>query len=147
MKLKKLAITMPAPICIVASLSLFMTYLNHGFQDDFLLQWGKAFLFSLIIILPVAGILIMKLSQWVEGRLPNVNPLYQKLILCGLIALSLESLLSVISTSTTVPFEDTGYFVSVWAQTLTKAYPLGYVIAMIMVFIVKPRIQRALAVA
>ncbi|WP_417877027.1 DUF2798 domain-containing protein [Vibrio sp.] len=147
MKLKKLAITLPAPICIVASLSLFMTYLNHGIQDDFLWQWGKAFLFSLIIILPVAGLLIMKLSKWVEAQFPNMNPLYRKLLLCGLIALSLESLLSIISTSTKVPFYEANQFLSVWAQTLIKAYPLGYVIAMIMVFVVKPRIQRALAAA
>ncbi len=79
--------------------------------------------------------------------LPNINPLYQKLIQCVFIALCIESILAVISALGTPSVTDAASFVSVWAFTLVRALPLGYVIAMIMVFIVKPRIQRALAQA
>ncbi len=147
MNLRKIAITLPAPICIVASISLFMTYLNHGMNDQFWLNWLTAFAFSLVVILPIAGLLIMKISVWVTKILPNINPLYQKLIQCVFIALCLESILAVISAYGTPEVTDIKSFAHVWALTLIRALPLGYVIAMTMVFIVKPRISRALAKA
>lgn len=147
MNLKKLAITLPAPICIVASISAFITYINHGLTADFASQWLKSFLFSLVVILPIAGLLIMKLAQLVERRLPHIQPLSRKLILCGLIALSLESIISLMSVISTSQADSVSQFIAFWALTLLKALPLGYLIAMIMVFIVRPKIQRALAAA
>ncbi|MBF9002280.1 DUF2798 domain-containing protein [Vibrio nitrifigilis] len=147
MNLKKVAITLPAPICIVSTLSLFMTYINHGFSDDFLAQWLKALAFSLIIMLPLAGLLIMKIGKFVETRFGHIKPLYQKLIQCAGIAFTLEAILAVISTLSTTHPHDIAQFLTTWSFTLVRALPLGYVIAMIMVFIVKPKIQRALAAA
>ncbi|WP_417763594.1 DUF2798 domain-containing protein [Shewanella sp.] len=145
MTLKKLAITLPAPLCIVSCLSCFMTYLNHGMSDDFFLQWLKALVFSLIVMLPLAGLLIIKIGQFVEGRFANLSSLKQKLLQCGLIALSLELILSAVNTLSVVPLTNIEQFLTSWLFTLVKAYPLGYIIAMIMVFLVKPRIQRSLA--
>ncbi|MDC0610758.1 DUF2798 domain-containing protein [Vibrio sp.] len=145
MKLKKIAITLPAPIFIVASITLFMTFINHGFTSQFMNQWLISLAFSLIIMLPLAGLLIMKISMLVETKLSNIKPLYQKLIQCFFVALCLESVLSIINTATTVNTQGIQEFVWVWALTLIKAMPLGYAIAMMMIFIVKPRIQRALA--
>lgn len=147
MNLRKIAITLPAPICIVASITCFMTYLNHGMNHEFWFNWLSAFVFSLLVIVPIAGLMIMKISIWVAKMLPNINPLYQKLIQCVFIALCIESIMAVISALGTPNVTDAASFVSVWAFTLVRALPLGYVIAMIMVFIVKPRIQRALAQA
>ncbi len=147
MNLKKVAITLPAPVCIVASISLFITYINHGVSNDFVSQWSRVFAFSLIVILPIAGLLIMKLSRLVESCFPQMNVLYQKLILCAFIAISLESIMSLVSAVSMSGSESVGQFISFWWYTLVKALPLGYVIAMVMVFIVKPRIQRALASA
>ncbi len=145
MKLKKAAITLPAPICIVATLSCFMTYLNHGVTSQFMTHWLQAFLFSLLVIVPIAGLLIMKISRYVETRLPNVRPLHQKLLQCGMIALSLESILAAVSTFGTTAANDVSSFIAIWFATLIRALPLGYLIAMLMVFIVKPRIQNAMA--
>ena len=146
MKIKKMAITLPAPLCIVATITLFMTYLNHGFSHDFISQWLCAFAFSVVIVLPLAGVLIVNVSKWVEtSLLPNAKPLYQKLVQCVFIAVGIESVISVVTTLTTVHVANAQEFLSVWAMTLVRALPLGYVIGMMMVFVVKPRISRALA--
>ncbi len=147
MKVKKIALTLPAPVCIVACISLFITYINQVPNQPFLMQWCKVFVFSLLIIMPIAGVLIMTLAKVVERTFPELNALYQKLLLCALIALSLESIMSLVSTLSMSPAHNLSQFVSFWWFTLLKALPLGYVIAMIMVFIIKPKIQRALASA
>lgn len=147
MNLKKLAITLPAPIMIVGCISLFITFINHGLSDDFFSQWLRVLIISLVIILPTAGLLIMKLSVWVQRAFPKLNPLYQKLILCALIAISLEAIMSLISTISMAHAHNATQFISFWFITLLKSLPLGYVLGMMMVFIVKPKIQRALASA
>lgn len=112
---------------------------------DFMQQWLKALAFSLVVMLPLAGLLIIKIGQLVEGRFTQMSALKQKLLQCGLIALSLELILSAVNTLSVVPLTNLEQFLSSWLFTLLQAYPLGYFIAMIMVFLVKPRIQRALA--
>lgn len=145
MNFKKLAITLPAPILIVSLLSLFMTYINHGYHEDFFQLWGHAWVFSILVILPIAGILIMNIGRIVEKRYGHWPLLQQKLLQCAGIAITLEAILAAITTLSTMHASSVAQFLSIWALTLVKALPLGYVIAMTMVFFVKPRIQRALA--
>ncbi|SJL84543.1 DUF2798 domain-containing protein [Vibrio palustris] len=145
MKIKKFFIIYTAPTCIVATISFFMTYLNHGMTQDFWMEWAKALCVSLCVILPIVGFMLQNIGQFVAKRFIGFSLLTQKLVQCLLIALSIESILSLIATITTAQSDSVFMFLQIWLMTLLKALPLGYVIGMMMVFVVKPRMQKALS--
>jgi hypothetical protein len=125
-------------------LSGVVTWINVGFSSDFMSRW----LHSLASAIPVIffGFLMLgPLARAVHRIFASLHVITRKVILAILTACMMELLVA--TAVTLANFGLANNFFAVWMVAFLKSLPVGICIGHLMVFFVKPRLDRMTAAA
>ena len=124
-------------------LSGIITWINIGASDRFVQHWLHGFAVALPVM-PL-GLLVMGAAQkalgpWLARRLPAVAA---QVLLAAVTAVVMELMMA-----TVVTLSNRGAgpgFAQAWVQAFVKSLPMGFVVGLLMSFVIKPRLDRWLA--
>jgi hypothetical protein len=124
-------------------LTAVMTYVNIGFSEAFLRVWRNALL-SAYVIMPL-GILLMALFTKLTNQLmPRVSKHGKNMVVGGLMALTMESLLAFSTAANTLGFTNYHSFFTAWLDGFLAALPVGLTLMIISSMTIKPKIENFL---
>ena len=132
----------PLMIIIGGTLTGFMTYLNIGFQEDFIAQWFHSFIISIFFMMPIAFTASYIVNHFIVKLLDHKSKFYKNIAFALVMATTMELVLSFIVTMKTMGTSPD--FVILWITNFSKSFPLGFFISLNMSFFIKPRIEKIL---
>lgn len=143
--LKKICVISSIVIIIGGILTFIMTWNSIGFHESFLTSWISSFALCVAFIAPIGGIIAMLIHKVLAAILPNISKVKMNVVFGLCMAVTMESIMAVITTINTNSFSDWNHLTSVWASTLLAALPIGIVFSVIMSLIIKPKLEVILA--
>lgn len=143
--IKKICIILSIVISIGGTLTFVMTWKSIGFSESFLASWISSFALCVVFIAPIGGIIAMLIHKALAAILPNISKVKMNVIFGLCMAVTMESIMAVITTINTNSFSDWSHFTYGWASTLLTALPIGIVFSVIMSLIIKPKLEVILA--
>ena len=143
--LKKICIILSIVISIGGTLTFVMTWKSIGFSESFLASWISSFALCVVFIAPIGGIIAMLIHKALAAILPNIPKVRMNVIFGLCMAVTMESIMAVITTINTNGVSDWNYLAAVWASTLLAALPIGIVFSVIVSLIIKPKLEVMLA--
>jgi len=144
-RLKKIGIILSIVIIIGGTLTFVMTWKSIGFNERFLASWISSFALCVVFIAPIGGIIAMLIHKALAAILPNISKVRMNVIFGLCMAVTMESIMAVITTINTNSFSDWNSLAAVWAATLLAALPIGIVFSVIVSLIIKPKLEAILA--
>lgn len=143
--LKKICIILSIVISIGGTLTFVMTWKSIGFNERFLASWISSFALCVAFIAPIGGIIAMLIHKALAAILLGASKVRINIIFGLCMAVTMESIMAVITTINTNSFSDWSHFAYRWASTLVTALPIGIVFSVIMSLIIKPKLEVILA--
>lgn len=125
------------------SLTGVMTYMNVGYANTFYSDWLSSFL-GAFMLMPVGFLLMELITKLVVQWLPNTDAHARNLVVGGLMACIMESMMAFSTTVNTLGFSSSADFLTGWLFSFLAALPLGLTLMVVMSLTVKPKIERYL---
>jgi len=120
-----------------------MTYMNVGYSDTFMTNWRNA-LFTAYAVMPIGFVLMGLFTKLINQLLPNTGVHTRNLIVGGLMALIMESLLAFSTAVNVIGFTNHSDLFTGWLEGFLAALPLGLTLMIITSMTIKPKIERFL---
>ena len=125
---------------IGGALTAVMTYMNVGYTETFFTDWRKAF-FSALTIMPVGIIMMGLLTKLFEKLLPDTHHHKRNLLIGGVMAVIMESILAFSTAASMIGFASKSEFLMGWFDGFIGALPVGLAIMVVMSLTIKPKIE------
>lgn len=140
----KIALVLSVMLCIGGTLTAVMTYMQVGYDQNFLAHWLQALLSVVIIMMPIGALLMTLLSKAAATRLSQLSEMQRNLLVGVSMAVIMESIMAAITASSNIGFTDSSAFINAWGNGFIAALPVGLTIMVIMSLTIKPKIERFL---
>lgn len=125
---------------IGGTLTGIMTYTNVGIRESLWSDWLSSF--GVAVLVMPTGLLFMTLvTTFLQRIMPNASKALHQLITGLAIALLMESILAASTTANLLGFGNMAAFVGAWQHAFIAALPFGLFIALMMSFILKPKLE------
>jgi hypothetical protein len=129
---------------IALGLSAIMAWATVGGGPAFWGRWGSGFLTSLVF-LPLILAFVGALDKVLNACIGGLPVLLRKLVLAVVAACFIESALALAVTAITGSAGTS--FGQAWWLAFSRSLPAGFAISLLMVFYLKPRLERMRAAA
>lgn len=136
----KIGIIASIVIVFGGALTFVMTWNSVGFGDSFVSSWLSSFVFSVLCIAPIGGIIAMLMNKLINALFPSVSKLISSLLFGLGMAVVMESIMSAVTTTNLQGFNNPE-FSSFWLSSFLTALPLGIVFSVIISLVLKPKIE------
>ncbi|WP_353368760.1 hypothetical protein [Aliiglaciecola sp. NS0011-25] len=144
-KLKNVLVILTIVSTLVASITAIMTYANLQPTQNFLVTWINSFMFAIAVMLPAGGVIFLAMNKLVEQFFSALTNIQKKLLHGILMAITMESLMAVITTLLNHDYVTFAQYSSLIITSFLYALPVGLAFACLMVFVIRPKLQRFLA--
>lgn len=122
-----------------------MTYVNIGFSDLFFIKWYSSLFFSLLIMMPLGGIIMFMANKIIKIYFSSLRVFIQNILIGIVIALFMEAIMAIITTMNILGYPDFNQFSSYWLRSYLLALPFALVISPLMTIFIKPKLDAYLA--
>lgn len=129
---------------IGGTLTGIMTYKNVGIRESFWSDWLSSFGVA-VLVMPTGLFFMTLVNKLLQQLMPNASKVLHQLITGLAMALFMESILAASTTVNLLGFGSVAAFVGAWQQAFIAALPFGLFIALMMSFILKPKLEKFMA--
>tara|TARA_R110001583_G_scaffold145698_1_gene297689 strand:- start:13741 stop:14223 length:483 start_codon:yes stop_codon:yes gene_type:complete len=141
LKLTKLSIVLTIISLLIATITGIMTYVNLSPTQDFIESWVSAFIFAFLVMLPIGMVMFLIMSRFVNRVFISFSSVQRKLIQGVLMAILMESILAVVTTSVNHDYINLFQFFNIASTSFIYAIPVGLTFACLMTLVIQPKLE------
>ena len=128
---KQLIKVIPEALVLIAIIVTIMTWVNMLTFSDFGVAWVRAFLFAIVTVLPIGGLMFLALHQLICRVFSNWPAMLRNLLNGVILAVVLESIMALTTTASIQNFHSVNQFFDLYISSFLYALPVGLLYACI----------------
>ncbi|MBU2872177.1 DUF2798 domain-containing protein [Colwellia sp. E2M01] len=144
-KLKNILVVLPIILTLIGTITGIMTYVNLTPAQDFISAWLKSFAFAFVVMLPLGVLILTAMSKLIDKFFGSLTSLQKRLLQGVLMAIVMESILAVVTTTVNHGYESHLQFINLVSTSFIYALPVGLAFSCLMTLILQPKLQQFLA--
>ncbi|MEP4888553.1 MAG: DUF2798 domain-containing protein [Aliiglaciecola sp.] len=145
LKLKNVLVIFTILSTLVAAITAIMTYTNLQPTQSFLNSWINSYIFALVVMLPTGGLIFIAMNKLVELLFSTRTQMQQKLLHGVFMAVVMESVMAMVTTVVNHDYITFAQYSRLMLSSFLYALPIGLGFSCLMVFVIRPKLQRFLA--
>jgi hypothetical protein len=142
---QKLMVIITMMLIVGGSLTGIMTFVNVGYSETFLSDWGSSFAIATAVMMPSGFLLMIVMNKSVDFLFPNLGKHTRNMTVGVFMAFFMESIMAASTTANTIGFADIHVYASAWSQAFLTALPIGLFMAVAMSIFIKPKLEKFMA--
>lgn len=120
---------LPAILVLVAIIITIMTWVNLMTFRGFFDAWSRAFLFAVVTVLPIGGLMFLALYQFIRRVFAKWPAMLSNLLLGVALTLILQSIMALTTTASIQNFNSVNQFFNLYLMSFLYALPVGLLFA------------------
>ncbi len=145
LKLKNLFVMFLIMLFMVGTITAIMTLVNLSPAQPFINTWVNSFIFALVVLLPVGGVLFIGMNKLINQYCLAWSSLQKNLFQGISMAIIMESIIAVVLTVKNGSYESSAQFSQLFFNSLLFALPVGLTLSLVMTLFIKPKLEGYIA--
>ncbi|REL27670.1 hypothetical protein DXX93_14645 [Thalassotalea euphylliae] len=139
---KHLLKKLPVILTLIAVIITIMTWVNLMTFRGFFDAWSRAFLFALVSVLPIGGLMFLALYQLIRRVFSRWPDMLRNLLLGVVMTLILQSIMALTTTASIQNFNSVNQFFNLYLMSFLYALPVGLLFASVTAVMVNIEIEQ-----